>query len=83
MKLEDLEQLAQKSLKRWNLLKIGVPSFTVISPNRMIKELIPGVSPKVLGQNTKGYVLLINAEEFLSALKRYRMEFTPKETQQP
>lgn len=74
MTVERLEELAQKEINRKRLITIGNPSFTVYAQTKIEGELIPGVFPKFLGESGKGYVYLIDAKQFLSALTRYRME---------
>lgn len=71
MKLQDLEKLAQQEISRRRLIKTDNPSFTVCSPTEIVGELIPGISPKLLGRNQKGYVYSIDAKKFLLALERY------------
>jgi hypothetical protein len=79
MKIEELEQLADNAIARWenpNLPKPpGEPTVKFCSPTRGT-DLLPGLTAQRIGTTRAGMeVMLVNAIDLKKAIARFKQEF--------
>ena len=77
MTIEELEQLADKAIERWqNPPRLpGELSVKICSPTKTL-ELLPGLKAAYLGKNNNGLsILLVDAKKLKQAIERFRQEF--------